>query len=269
MRGHLLRAAAPRGILWTPSRITTEAWYDASDASTVTLVGSKVSQLNDKSGNARHVAQSTDANRLTVVTEAQNGRNVLRSAAAFLGMTHTTSGALRSVSGWTMYLVAAITTTGANTNVAMVATSTDTSRAVLGKFTPNMLYAGGRRNNADSFASTSLVSGADIGTGYNVLVGNANYTSTTIFTRLNGATENTNSSWLTSGSTPADAGTISIMNNTALSIDVRGDFGEMVLLASSATQATTERIEGYLAHRWGLTASLPSNHPFKTLPPTL
>jgi len=35
--------------LWTPEEITTQAWYDASDASTITKVGaSAVSQWDDK-----------------------------------------------------------------------------------------------------------------------------------------------------------------------------------------------------------------------------
>lgn len=41
--------AAP--ALWTPADITTLAWYDASNASSITLSGSYVTQWNDLSGN--------------------------------------------------------------------------------------------------------------------------------------------------------------------------------------------------------------------------
>lgn len=51
--------------------------WDASDASTVTLNGSRVSQLNDKSGNARHMVQSTGANQPVYLTGNRNGLNVL------------------------------------------------------------------------------------------------------------------------------------------------------------------------------------------------
>jgi hypothetical protein len=40
-------------------------WLDASDTSTITEVGGKVSAWNDKSGNARHAVQSTDSSRGT------------------------------------------------------------------------------------------------------------------------------------------------------------------------------------------------------------
>lgn len=41
------------------------AWYDASDTSTLTLSGSKVTAWSDKSGNSYNLSQATDANRLT------------------------------------------------------------------------------------------------------------------------------------------------------------------------------------------------------------
>jgi len=40
--------------LWTPAQISTAAWYDADDASTITHTTNAVTQWDDKSGNARH-----------------------------------------------------------------------------------------------------------------------------------------------------------------------------------------------------------------------
>ncbi len=37
--------------LWTPTRISTVGWWDASDSSTITTSGSEVTQWSDKSGN--------------------------------------------------------------------------------------------------------------------------------------------------------------------------------------------------------------------------
>jgi len=54
------------------------AWYDASDASTITDAGAgAVSQWTDKSGNARTLTQGTAGSRPTTGTRTQNGRNVL------------------------------------------------------------------------------------------------------------------------------------------------------------------------------------------------
>lgn len=56
-----------------------ELWLDASDSSTITATGSplKVSQWNDKSGNARHVTQATGTAQPSSGVNTQNGLNVL------------------------------------------------------------------------------------------------------------------------------------------------------------------------------------------------
>lgn len=48
---------------WTPAKVPTALWLDAADASTITLNNLTVSQWSDKSGNQRHVLQSTAANQ--------------------------------------------------------------------------------------------------------------------------------------------------------------------------------------------------------------
>lgn len=50
-------------------------WYDSSDASTVTLNGSRVSAWDDKSGNLDHLSQATAARQPLYVLAAQNGLN--------------------------------------------------------------------------------------------------------------------------------------------------------------------------------------------------
>jgi len=53
------------------------AWYDSSDASTITLSGSNITQLNDKSGNAKHATQSTSSYQPTIVSSGLNGKNTI------------------------------------------------------------------------------------------------------------------------------------------------------------------------------------------------
>jgi trimeric autotransporter adhesin len=53
------------------------AWYDSSDASTITLSGSNITQWNDKSGNTKHATQSTSANQPTIVSSGLNGKNTI------------------------------------------------------------------------------------------------------------------------------------------------------------------------------------------------
>jgi len=45
------------------------------------------------------------------------------------------------------------------------------------------------------------------------------------------------------------------------------DFGEIVALNRAISSSERQKLEGYLAHRWGLTANLPSSHPYKSIAP--
>jgi hypothetical protein len=59
------------------------AWYDAADSASVTLDTGRVSQLSDKSGNARHATNSTSGStQPSYTTAARNGLNVVRFVAA-------------------------------------------------------------------------------------------------------------------------------------------------------------------------------------------
>jgi hypothetical protein len=46
-----------------------------------------------------------------------------------------------------------------------------------------------------------------------------------------------------------------------------GKISEIIITPSAISSADRERVEGYLAHKWDLTADLPSGHPYKTTPP--
>jgi hypothetical protein len=64
-----------------------------------------------------------------------------------------------------------------------------------------------------------------------------------------------------------------LMRNRA-SVELDGKMGEFIAYASMPGTSGTdmshlERAEGYLAHKWGLTGSLPSSHPYKNTAPTL
>jgi len=66
------------GEAWSPSDLTgLSGWYDPSDSGTITESGGAVSQIDDKSGGANHLAQGTGANQPTTGTRTQNSLNVL------------------------------------------------------------------------------------------------------------------------------------------------------------------------------------------------
>jgi hypothetical protein len=46
-----------------------------------------------------------------------------------------------------------------------------------------------------------------------------------------------------------------------------GAFAEIVVSNTEWSNTNRQQLEGYFAHKWGLTASLPANHPYKSTPP--
>jgi hypothetical protein len=45
------------------------------------------------------------------------------------------------------------------------------------------------------------------------------------------------------------------------------DLAEILYCTSAPSSDSLIKLEGYLAHKWGLTANLPNGHPFKVSPP--
>jgi hypothetical protein len=76
----------PRFVIprFDPRRIPgLHSWWDAADSASVTLDSGRVSQLSDKSGNGRHLTNTTSGStQPSYVTAARNGLNVARFVAA-------------------------------------------------------------------------------------------------------------------------------------------------------------------------------------------
>lgn len=56
-------------------------------------------------------------------------------------------------------------------------------------------------------------------------------------------------------------------NNNSSQPAINVDIAEVVLYKIALTDNNREKIEGYLAHKYGLTSNLPNNHPYKTIIP--
>ncbi len=65
-------------VVFTPPAISgLAAWWDASDAASITESSGAVSQWSDKSGNAHHLTQSSSGKKPTTGTRTKNSLNVI------------------------------------------------------------------------------------------------------------------------------------------------------------------------------------------------
>lgn len=68
---------------------------------------------------------------------------------------------------------------------------------------------------------------------------------------------------------PSQTAALMAVGNDNSGNKLDGVVGEVVVGNSTLSDADRERIEGYLAHKWGLTSSLPAGHTYKNAAPTI
>ncbi|MCU0273185.1 MAG: fibronectin type III domain-containing protein, partial [Acidimicrobiales bacterium] len=246
-------ASATTSTAWTPADLTGVAlWLDAADASTTVLNGSTVSQWSDKSGNDRHAVQPTASAQPTRIASGQNGRPVLR----FDG----NRGLLVSAASMTLAqpferFIAATFQTKASSSVVFDSNNTSSW---------NYLY------NGESGDAGSWV----VGAGVRVIGATADFLPHQFWARMAGAS-GLSSVDGASPTGPVNVGTHSLQGATIghirsmfnVNYGFVGDIHEVLLVSGTLADADRRRVEGYLAHRWGTTSSLPAGHPYKTAPP--
>jgi hypothetical protein len=241
--------------VWNPSMISTALWLDAADASTVTLESGAVSQWNDKSGNNRHATQVTLEARPTIVSSSVNGRAVIR----YDGIDDLLNlPAITASAGITLFFVLRQNkqAVARNGGIALFSSFTGTgSSPHFGGGT------GGQRDWFDSFYSAARpqVSSTLIPNG--VYVGSIKQTGTAIAGTVFGLITASVSATFNGSPSLCTVGT------GITGIFSQNDYAELVLVQSPSASDEL-KIEGYLAHKWALTANLPSDHPYKTVGPT-
>jgi hypothetical protein len=246
--------------------IQTAQWLDAADASTVTTVSGAVSQWNDKSGNGRSATQATAGNRPAYTTAALNSRNVITFDGTddWVGLA---SSIFSSQLSFSWYAVAARTSTATqglfmerfDSNVAMVALAVGDTTSILNR-------AGGTSSSAivEQTENTSFPTNSAqiLGSVQAPTLGTAFRNGTSV------ATNSSTKASLAFRRLVIGASYLGDSSNTPGQQFWTGYAAEIVISLSTHSTDTRQRIEGYLAWKWGLTANLPAGHPYKTVGPT-
>jgi len=226
---------------WTPLELSPVLWLDGSDSSSVTLVSGKVSQWNDKSGNGHHAVQSSSSKRPTYDTAALNGLNLLYFDGSDDKLDQQTT---TNVEYRDLYIVLDLQN---NTGIRMI----------FGHYQnqdDSLRYVNGGMN------TTPDVNDWHYGQTSNVYVnGTQTQTVPSGYHIIRTYRSNTNGF----GSTFRYEVSSDFLNRR-----FKGDIAEIVVFTSILSTAKREKVEGYLAHKWGLSGSLPGGHTYKSSAPS-
>ena len=242
----MIRRQLLGGALWTPSRLGANviAWFDAAASTTLALSGASVTSWASRAGSISAAPGSSP-------TYSATGRNGLP-AVLFSGTQNLVFSANTG-----------LPTGNAAGFSAIVAYSPDNSA-----FKYAISYGGFTANDGRDIgigAGVSFISGggaADINSGISwanadhIVVANTGSSSNAL--RVDGSDAGSNVTALSTGSAAGEIGA-----NTSGSQKWSGSIQEIVLGDRQLSASERQKLEGYLAWKWGLRGLLPSDHPYK------
>jgi len=249
---------------WTPYELGADLalWLDAADTDTITLNGSNVSQWDDKSGNGRNASQATASFQPTYLATGFNGKPTLQtdgSDALELGVTSLG----RNVSGLTCALVGlhpAGLTFISNANELFISSgvnSASTRFAVTpnpSTSTINRYGIAGRRLDTDGYStvSSSTDSLANRGNPW-IRVAQRAYSDGVANHWTDGTQDMTNEvvTGQTAGNTSDTDPLRTVLFNGVSALPNGSQLSEIVLTHSTMTNDDRQKLEGYLAWKWG------------------
>ena len=252
---------------WSPARLTSTAcWLDAADASTITLVGTNVSQWNDKSGNGRHATQATSENRPTYISSGMNSLGLVDWDGSNDAM--TISGAV----GGASTLHALLSADNTYSMAWAVKPDIISNQAVLlyvpegsWKFLVEIksdggLYWGDAPSNYRTYSGGSFF-GANTGTFFTLIKTGSAAGTAHVAGTFNDSFSNNGGL----GETPPLGEAFILGQYPGIFYD--GKMAEIIISNYSWDTSERQQVEGYLAHKWALTSSLPNDHPYKSITP--
>jgi hypothetical protein len=278
-----MRVESGGGTLWTPLNMATvpQIYLDAEDSTVTDVSGfaSAISNLGAMGANG-DFSQGTAGRRPAILAAELNGKRVL----SFDGSNNILEGGstaqkdlLRNVSAaWAFFVYKKRGTDGSNTQRRIFHCSKPTSLSVrftceAGNFvagnTPAILAA-----RLDSDSQVNLASGTVLVGAYTMNLYALDYTNRTGRIYIAGALDSENttltaSAGNTSNTASADPLTIGARFGPSVAADV--DIAGVVISNTYPSADDIDKLFGWAAHKYGLTASLPGGHPYKSSPPTV
>jgi hypothetical protein len=233
---------------WTPANTTTTLWLDAADASTTSVTSGKLLSWTDKSSSANKSATAISTGP-SYLTNGLNGLPVIEFTAAV---------------AQAMSLASAVDSF--NATIAIVARhDSNTAGQIFSHSTLNRQIrfqsTGGEVTLGGSAPGANIVSAGQTTGVYYIITINASSLGGQIF--INGTD-------VTASGTASTSSYLfnQIGRRLTGTEPLNGKIAETFWMPTSDNTKLRQQAEGYLAHKWGLTANLPTDHPYKAAAPT-
>ena len=249
-----------------------QLWLDAKDSSTLTLSGSSVTTWNDKSGYGNNATPYMDVNGSATYnsTGFNNLPAVQINSGGFVALSPI---GIFTYNGITFFVIFQ-KTGSANGNGEALITKTNGGIA-----SPFDMWSNARFVANDSWFQGGIGSGAN-GTALNIASAttitlySSTINSTNWYEYINGGTSTLNPtySFIYTPVNPVNfkdnVGNIYIGTRASKETKFTGVISEVIVYNRVLTTTERQSIEGYLAKKWNLSASLPINHPYYSNNPT-
>jgi hypothetical protein len=238
--------------------LNTNLWLDAADSTTVLTTNNLVTQWSDKSGNNKHATQSNTARQPAYVLNNLNGLNTISLTQDELNIPNM----LLTGTGWDVFAVASMLS-GTNQNGRLISMrqqgqSGDWNH--IGSWVP--ICRNQFNNSIVSVQLNSLTPEVPIALNTLYII-QSSLTNTSINVYLDGILRSTRTGASSLNTTDG------MMIGESLNVSVEkwdGTIAE-IIITPLLIESDRQIIEGYLAHKWNLVASLPNNHPYKSVAP--
>jgi hypothetical protein len=259
---HPWKAAPPAG--WSPADLggALDLWFDADDASTLTLQHS-VSEWRDKSGNGRHVGQAVPAQQPVLSPGALNGRQTVLFDGANDFLSATGVGALGVNDVSFFVLMRYVSGSGEDLPVAIGQTGAGRAIRSMYRASGGTTHAFGTWTN-DAFSNLS----ADVGGAHHLF--EAVQEGQSVWFWRTGVAGSPQPRSLPNMPIPVNFDGIAVGSQQGGAVSnyfTHASVAEVVVSYTALAAPERQRIEGYLAWKWGLQGNLPADHPWKAAPP--
>ena len=250
--------------LWVPSNLSTPAnmsvWLRSDSG--ITLSTSVVTAWTDKSSNTNN-ASATTGYGPAVITGGLNGYNTV----SFGGTKYLIIGDAATLdlnSSGVSFIAMAKTTVGSASTLQGVITKDDTWLFSV-EFDGTSPVPLGSVGFSDGTTPEDSTAGSVTTNTWNILVMNK---SDKFY--VNGSAQGTSAGLpAANNSHEVIVGAWYDNTSTTFSNYLTGEIAEVIVYAGALTTSERQKLEGYIAHRYGVQSNLPSTHPYRNFAPTV